>query len=160
MDGMLLVVDWICTACVLDVVFVHILKRHCKHNSSSATNHQLLHTKHIHLFKHLLQSISSINYEVYQAYLVGSISSINYGPAIHRDTTSCTTSSHSHTPVDYLQKNNSMQWELFPMEKLFSSIWAANSSGTRWKYRRQRESCYWLCISRCMRVSRTGSISS
>ena len=30
-DRMFLVVDWICTACVLDVIFVHILEKHFKH---------------------------------------------------------------------------------------------------------------------------------
>ena len=61
MDGMFLVVNWICTGCVLDVVFVHILKNHCKHSKASAINHQhqLRHIKHIQvssIFKHRLQT--------------------------------------------------------------------------------------------------------
>ena len=50
------------------------------------------------------QLIISINFGISSIFKFQAYSSIDYRPAIHRDTTSCTTSSHSHTPVDCLQK--------------------------------------------------------
>ena len=50
------------------------------------------------------QLIISINFGISSIFKFQAYSSIDYRPAIHRDTTSCTTSSHSHTPVDCLKK--------------------------------------------------------
>ena len=107
---MFLVVNWICTGCVLDVVFVHILQK----TIAITVKHQ--------------QLIISISFGISSIFKFQAYSSINYRPAIHHDTTSYTTSSHSHTPVDCLQKTTVFFVCSFRSETFFP-IWVANSSG-------------------------------